>query len=244
MKSKRSIDSFKHALDGIVHAVKTQRHLRFHFIMVTLVILLAHILQVSRLEVMALLFAICLVLVSELFNTAVEAAVDLQTSSYHPLAKYAKDIAAGAVLITSLNAVAVGILVFLNEARLRKLLSLRAGSPSPPDAGVLILTAVVLMSVLILVWKAKGERGSLFHGGAVSGHAALGSFLATSVFFVSKGNILAFIMACILAFLVAQSRVEGKIHTVWEVLAGAALGVGITLIMFLLPSLLANGSIR
>jgi len=238
VKPKRSIDSFRYALDGIVHAVRTQRHLRFHFMMVVAVMLLAHICQLGRWEVVALLFAISLVLVSELFNTAVEAAVDIQTSAYHPLAKYAKDIAAGAVLITSLNAVAVGVLVFFDEKKLGRLVSAKVGSPSRPDALLLAMTAVVLMSVLILVWKVKGARGSLFHGGAVSGHTAVSAFLAVSVFFVSGGSVLAAILAAVLAFLVAQSRVEGRIHTVQEVLAGALLGIAVTLAMFLLPNLL------
>jgi diacylglycerol kinase (ATP) len=239
MKPKRSIDSFRYATDGIVHAVRTQKHLRFHLAVVVAVLLLAHLCRVGRLELIALLFAISLVLVSELMNTALEAAVDLHTESYHPLAKYAKDIAAGAVLVTSLNAVAVGLLVFLRADRLGDLLRGRIYTTTPPDALVLAITTVVLMGILILVWKVMGERGSLFHGGAVSGHAAIGTFLATSVFFLSKGDILVGAMAFVLAFLVGQSRVEGKIHSVREVVAGGLLGLVVTLAMFrVLPDML------
>ena len=74
--------------------------------------------SVTRFELIALLFAITLVFVAELANTALEAAVDVATERFDPLAKIAKDVAAGAVFMASLNAVAVGYLVFF--ARLRR----------------------------------------------------------------------------------------------------------------------------
>ena len=70
------------------------------------------IVDVTKLELIALLISITFVLIAEMFNTAIEGAIDVATSSFDPLAKLAKDIAAGAVLIASINAVAVGYLVF------------------------------------------------------------------------------------------------------------------------------------
>ena len=79
--------------------------------MLYLVLVLALALGVSRFELLALVLAVCLVLVAEMFNTALEAAIDAVITSYHPLVKVAKDVAAGAVLIAALAAVAVAYLV-------------------------------------------------------------------------------------------------------------------------------------
>src|SRR5215210_3876260 len=122
MRPKRSIDSFHFALQGVLQGVRAQRHLRFHFVAALLALLAGAVMGLSRAEVLVLLFAITLVIIAELFNTAIEAVVDLVTTTYHPLAKHAKDVAAGAVLIAALNAVVVGLLLFFDVERIRSLL--------------------------------------------------------------------------------------------------------------------------
>ena len=75
-------------------------------------IVLALIVSVSKIELIALLISITFVLIAEMINTAIEGAIDVATTSFDPLAKLAKDVAAGAVLIATINAIAVGYLVF------------------------------------------------------------------------------------------------------------------------------------
>src|SRR3970040_2095192 len=104
--------SFNNATEGIVHAVRTQRNLWIHFAVAVAVLVAAIGFGATKLELAVLLLAITFVLVAELVNTAVEATVDVASTSFDPMAKLAKDIAAGAVLIATLNAVAVGYLVF------------------------------------------------------------------------------------------------------------------------------------
>ena len=86
--------------------------MRVHLAAAAGVLVAALWIGVDRLELVALLLAIAFVLIAEMINSAIEAAIDLATSSFDPLAKLAKDIAAGAVLIASVNAIAVGYLVF------------------------------------------------------------------------------------------------------------------------------------
>ena len=86
--------------------------MRIHLAAATAVVIVALWIGVDRLELVALLLAIAFVLIAEMVNSAIEAAIDLATSSFDPLAKLAKDIAAGAVLIASINAIAVGYFVF------------------------------------------------------------------------------------------------------------------------------------
>src|SRR3970040_2343090 len=117
--------SFNNATEGIVHAVRTQRNLWIHFAVAVAVLVAAIGFGATKLELAVLLLAITFVLVAELVNTAVEAAVDVASTSFDPLAELAQDIragaeggrarAGGAVLVAPLNAVAVGSLVFSCE---------------------------------------------------------------------------------------------------------------------------------
>src|SRR5262249_30132187 len=111
-RSPSLFQSFNHAAEGVVYAVRTQRNLWVHFGVAVIVLVAAVGFGASKLELAVLLLAITFVIVAELVNTAVEAAVDVASDEFHPTAKIAKDIAAGAVLVAALNAVAVGYLVF------------------------------------------------------------------------------------------------------------------------------------
>src|SRR2546428_13934731 len=106
------LDSFNYAFEGIIHVLRTQRNLRIHFLVAIAVIAAAAALGVDRIELIVLLLAIAFVLVAEMVNSAIEGAIDVSTTSFDPNAKLAKDIAAGAVLISSAVAVALGYLVF------------------------------------------------------------------------------------------------------------------------------------
>ena len=106
------IESFNYAVEGIIHVLRTHRNMRLHFLAAIVVLVLALIVSVSKIELIALLLAISFVLIAEMINTAIEGAIDVATTSFDPMAKLAKDVAAGAVLIATVNAVAVGYIVF------------------------------------------------------------------------------------------------------------------------------------
>src|SRR5881275_2701424 len=106
------IESFNYAFEGIIHVLRTQRNMRIHFAVALAVLIAGLAVDVSRLELIALLLAIAFVLIAEMLNTAIEGAIDVATTEFDPMAKLAKDIAAGAVLIATINAVAIGYLVF------------------------------------------------------------------------------------------------------------------------------------
>ncbi len=103
--------SFAHAGDGIISGLKAERNMVIHFGMMTLVVVLAYLLKVSALEWCILLILFGQVLAAELVNTAIEAAIDLKVNENHPLAKLAKDTAAGAVLVCALIAAIVGLII-------------------------------------------------------------------------------------------------------------------------------------
>ena len=105
--------SFCFAGQGVWHVVRTQRNMRVHLLAASAAVAAGLVLRISAVDWACVLSAIGLVLTAEALNTVVEALVDLWTDEFHPLAKIAKDTAAGAVLISSAAAVGVGIAVFL-----------------------------------------------------------------------------------------------------------------------------------
>lgn len=104
--------SFMYAFQGLSYGLKTQRNLRFHVVAGFTVLVCAAVLGVREMHFWMLLLAICLVIVAELFNTAIELAIDLAMPEQHPKAKAAKDISATAVLFTAAFAVLTGCYVF------------------------------------------------------------------------------------------------------------------------------------
>lgn len=104
--------TFRYAAEGVMYALRTQVNMRIHVVVALLVIVAGLTLHISRLDWLFVCVAIAIVIVAELFNTAVEAAVDLISPDIHPLVKAAKDTAAGAVLLAAVFAVIIGIFVF------------------------------------------------------------------------------------------------------------------------------------
>ena len=94
-----------------MYAVRTQMNIRVHLVITVGVLLLVAYLQLTRLEMTVLVLTITMVLAAEMFNTAIETVVDLVSPEYHPLAKIAKDVAAGAVLVCALGAACIAILL-------------------------------------------------------------------------------------------------------------------------------------
>ncbi|TKC19951.1 diacylglycerol kinase family protein [Robertmurraya kyonggiensis] len=112
-KSSNVIRSFQYAIQGITHTLMKERNMQIHVSISVIVVFVSFILKLSAIEWLFILFAIGGVFALELVNTAIERIVDLVTKEYHPLAKQAKDIAAGAAFIYSILSVIVGIIIFL-----------------------------------------------------------------------------------------------------------------------------------
>jgi diacylglycerol kinase (ATP) len=225
------LESFNYAFEGIIHVLRTQRNLRIHFIVAAIVLVAALYFDVSKLELIALLLAIAFVLIAEMINTAIEGAIDLSTTSFDPNAKLAKDIAAGAVLIASINAVAIGYLVFAGKTadKSTRLLDKILNAPAE-----ITLVALVLVVFVVIGTKAWTGRGTPLRGGLPSGHAAIAfaGWVAVTYLVGDPHKFVVSVVTFVLALLVAQTRVESGIHSALEVLYGGALGAVITLVLF------------
>jgi diacylglycerol kinase (ATP) len=195
--------------------------MRFHFLTVVLVLMAGIFFRLDSVHMSILVIVSSGVIIAEMINTAVESVVDMITQSYNPLAKLAKDIAAGAVLIAAINAAIVGIIIFVGENRIQRM---QIGIDRGPKPLELVLILGVLVLVLVLCGKVLGGKGSILSGGVISGHAAVSFCLAATIIYRANDYFIA-VIALLLAFLVAQSRVEGKIHTIKEVIIGGLLGI-------------------
>jgi diacylglycerol kinase (ATP) len=225
------LDSFNYAFEGVIHVLRTQRNMRIHFAVAVAVLVAAVALGVDKVQLIALLLAIAFVLIAEMINTAIEAAIDVATTAFDPMAKLAKDIAAGAVLIAAVCATAVGYLVFSGAVADRSSRLLDRVRDAPAEITVI---ALVLTIVLVVAVKAWSGRGTPLRGGLPSGHSAIAfaGWVAATYVIGDKHRFLVSAVTLIMALLVAQTRVESGVHSTLEVAAGGALGALVTLVVF------------
>ncbi|GCD09087.1 diacylglycerol kinase [Clostridium tagluense] len=228
MKVKKMVDSFNYAIEGIIYSIRTQRNMKIHMIAAIIVLSATFFYDLSRIELLIITITISLVIVAEMINTAVECAIDATTNFYHPLAKIAKNVAAGAVLVTAINSVLVGYVIFwdrltpFNRTMMAKL------KKSDPDMIFFILVIVCIAAVVV---KSIYGEGTPFRGGMPSGHSTIAFSVATAITLLTNEPLI-MVLSYLLAVIVAQSRVDSQIHSILEVIFGGVFGTLLTLLLF------------
>lgn len=228
MRLKKIIDSFNNAIDGIIYTVRTQRNMKIHLSIILVVLLLCLFFDVSKVEFLILAITITMVIAAELLNTSIEAVVDMKTNHYHPLAKVSKNVAAGAVLLTAINAVVVGYIIFWDKLSNISLIVLNKIKESQPYTIFIVLVIVCIVTIII---KSIFGEGTPLKGGMPSGHSALAFSLSTAISLITEEPI-CIMLSFIMAFITAQSRVDSDVHSAFEVVVGSLIGVLITLLIF------------
>jgi len=228
MAQQRLVESLNSAVEGFIYVLKTQRNMRLHFLFATLVLVVGLYLNLPKVELLLLVGAISLVLVLEMVNTAVELTVDLIKNVYHPVARIIKDVTAGAVFLSALNAAAVGYVIFSRRLGVHIAEGVVRIAHS---SWYVTFIALLVVLLIVLAGKVFFHKGTPFRGGMPSGHAAFAFSLWTVIIF-STGNALIIFLSFILAFLIARHRMKDNIHTLWEVTAGALLGILATALVF------------
>ena len=228
MKNKHFVESLNAAVEGFIYVLKTQRNMRIHFLFAVFILILGLYINLSKPDLLFIFLAACLVLICEMINTCVELTIDLIKNAFHPLARIIKDISAGAVFISALNALVIGYIVFSNNLSIRF------------DDGIIKIkqsswhvTFIALIAVLFFVvgGKVLSKKGTPFRGGMPSGHAAFAFSLWTIVSFLTKQGLVS-VLTFLMAVLIARHRVIAKIHTVREVVVGSVLGILTTALVF------------
>ena len=110
---KKLLKSFKYAFDGIYTGIKEEQNMKIHITIMILVIIFGIMLKISNAEWIICIILFGLVISMELINTAIENTVDLITKEKNEQAKIAKDVAAGAVLVSAIASAIIGLIIFV-----------------------------------------------------------------------------------------------------------------------------------
>ena len=228
-RDKRLVDSFNFAIEGLISSLKNEKHMKVHILAAIIIVILAIIINASKVEILIISLSVSFVLITELVNTAVEAIVDLVSPERHPLAKLAKDVAAGAVLVAAINALCVGYLLFYD-----KLLDIFDGTNKlhiiAGRKGNISILILILVSILVIVLKTFFRKGTPLEGGMPSGHSAI-AFAAFGILVFMTSDVRILVLGFFMAALVAQSRVKSGIHSIREVLLGGLLGFSVAFVI-------------
>jgi diacylglycerol kinase len=223
--------SFRYAYEGIKYALDTQGNMKFHFFVAFLVLLAALFVQLNKTDILFLLLAITLMIVTELINTAVEKTVDLAMPDRHPLAKIAKDVAAASVLVSAVFAVVVGMIVFYEP--IDQWFRQTKQQDSQMTAGMIwVLLALVILSVIVIETrfsdKGKFVRPSLL--------AAVAFAVSTLIAIYTDYTIIA-LLAYLLSALILLILYDKKARPFPALFLGAVIGSAVTGLAFIFMNL-------
>lgn len=223
------IDSFKYAIDGIRYSLRNERNMRIHFVVAILVLIMSTIFGLSKIELLIIYSTIAIVIITEMVNTAIEVTIDLITQEYHKLAEIAKNVAAGAVLIATMNAIIVGAFIFFDKVDNARVWF----DNNELNFITLSIISITISTVLVILIKSVLKSGSPFRGGMPSGHSSIAASIVTAIYLHSD-NYVTIGLSAILGLMIVQSRLDTKIHTVLEAIIGGLLGIAVTLFVFYL----------
>lgn len=229
---RKWIESADNAIEGIIHAAQSQRHVRYHLYSAFAVLVFSYTLGVSRTDFLIISIAVILVFLAEMLNTAVEYIVDMVSPDFNEKARAVKDVAAGAVLITAFGAAVLGYAILFPY--LRKIFETGFYIAKHSREEITFIS-VILVLISVIVVKAYTGKGHPLRGGMPSGHAAVAFSAWVSVTCMTS-SLKASLVCVVIALGLAYSRIRAGDHTPAEVMVGALLGAGLTCILFLVFS--------
>ena len=233
------LDAWKNAIDGIIYATTTQRNVKIQLVIAVLVVIISLFFDLSRAEFLCFLFTIILILFAEMCNTAIETVVDLYVDVYHPKAKIAKDVAAGGVVITAINALIVAYFLFFDKISDIGLNFIKNIVTSPIHLAFAAIVIVVIAIIALIAIARTNKHKRLNHKFMPSGFTTL-AFAANTIIWLMMDSItnneaisiVILTLSLVLSILVAASRIEAKAHKVSEVIFSACVGIIIVLIIY------------
>lgn len=231
--NKNFIQACSNAVNGIVYCATTQTNIRKQLILGTIVMILSLFYNFTTSEFLCLTFAVFFVIFAEMQNTAIETLVDLLVDVYHPKAKIAKDIGAGAVVLTAINAIIVAYFLFFRETEIvqmsNSIFNQMLSSPTHLAFVGIILTVIAVVTVKAAVKGAKMKPGiqAVFNP---SGQSAVAFAILTAIW-MNSNNPIIFCLSLVLSLLVVGNRLNDK-KTFAEILFGAFMGTLIVILVY------------
>ena len=235
LKNDNFIEACNNAVNGIIYAATTQRNIRIQLVLAVIIMMLSLFYGLNTTEFLCLVFAVFMVIFAEMINTAIETVVDLFVDVYHPKAKIAKDVAAGAVVLAACNALVVGYFIFFNKENI-KAISDSIFNNMVKSPTHLAFVAILLVIIAVIAVKAscsrKKQRGELIKEGFVpSGQTAI-AFAALTAIWINRRDIITFSLALVLSVLIAGNRLYNNAKTKAEVAFGACMGILIVILVY------------
>lgn len=228
-KNKSLVGAMRYALNGIIHAFKTERNLRIDYIIGVLVLICSLFFDFSKTEMICLILTIGFVIFAEMINTTVEYIVDLITQEYNENAKAAKDIAAGGVFISGGISVIVAYFLFVDKLSRASTSMLTSILSSRAHLLVTILFVLILLTVVIkgIMNKKKENYVEAFP----STRVAVSFALAIYLYIITKSFLVGGI-AMVLAFMVSSLKKEKDNVSNLHLIFSAMLGILIVLTVY------------
>lgn len=230
-KNKNFLDAWKNAINGIIYATTTQGNVKKQLVIAVIVVIASLFFELSKAEFLIFMFTIILIIFAEMVNTAIETVVDLYTDLYHPKAKIAKDVAAGGVVITTINAVIVAYFLFFDKISNIGLQFIRNIANSPIHLAFSAIIIVIIGILALIAMATTNKHKFLNRKFMPSGHATL-AFAANTIVWLITDNIVIITLSLVMAILVSESRVESKTHRLSEVVFSSCIGIIAILIIY------------
>ena len=231
LKNHSFIDAWKNAFEGIFYAVSTQGNIRKQLVIAVIIVIVSLFFDLSKAEFLCFLFTIVLIIFAEMVNTAIETVVDLYVDVYHPKAKIAKDVAAGGVVITSINALIVFYFLFFDKISDIGLNFIRNVTSNSVHLAFSIMIISVISILALITYSKSNKHKGLNAKFIPSGHATI-AFASNTLIWLLTDNIVILILSLISAILVAESRITAKEHKLSEIIFSACFGTAIVLLLY------------
>lgn len=231
LKNSNFIEAWENAFNGIIYAVTTQGNIKKQLVIAIIVMIISLFFNLNRAEFLCLMFTVILIIIAEMINTAIETVVDLYTDLYHPKAKIAKDVGAGAVVIAAINAVIVAYFLFFDKMADIGLNFIRNIAESPVHLAFIGVFVTIILIVALKAASTTNKHKFIKNSFMPSGQAGI-AFAANTMIWISTDNIVILTLALVMAILVAESRIETKKRTLREVIAGALAGTAVVLLIY------------
>lgn len=222
-------DACKNAVNGIIYGTTTQSNVKKQLVIIAFVLLISLFFNLSKVEFICLIFAAVLIIFAEMINTAIETVVDLYTDLYHPKAKIAKDVAAGAVVITAINAIIIAYFILFDKIGEMGNSIYRTVINSPTYLAFVVVALIIIIAVALKAAKIKDKKNDKKL--IVSCQAMLASAAVVATWIVTE-NLVSLSFALILAIMICMNRIESKERTVIEVILGVMIGILVTILMY------------
>lgn len=229
LHNKNFLESWKNAVNGIIYGTTTQSNVKKQLIIIAVVLIASLFFNLSKVEFMCLIFACVLIIFAEMINTAIETVVDLYVDVYHPKAKIAKDVAAGAVVITALNAAVIAYFIFFDKIGMEGTSILKTVINSPTYLAFVVVALVVIIAIALKAAKIKSKKEERQF--IVSGQSML-AFAAVTAIWINTENTVVVALSLIMALIISISRIESKQRNKIEVILGAIIGVLIAVLIY------------